>query len=159
MLQKKQKKILKIGSLVIACLAFGLAAFIYWGFRLPAAGKFTLNEVCFQNHCFSVEIASTLSQRAQGLMFREVLPEENGMLFIFDAPSKESFWMENTLIPLDIIWLDENKEVVFMSKNTQPCVAENCPTITPTALASYALELNAGVADKIGLSIGDKLTF
>ena len=109
--------------------------------------------------CFYVEIADTTEKQTKGLMNRENLDENRGMLFIFDNEGIYSFWMKNTLIPLDIIWLNENKEVVFIKNNAQPCEEENCPSIKPDKEAKYVLEINGGMVDKIGLKIGDYLTF
>lgn len=115
------------------------------------------SRVWFENHCFEVEVVTTPQERARGLMFREHLDPDNGMLFIFDWEAVHPFWMKNTLIPLDIIWIDRNKEVVFISKDAQPCEEEPCPTINPYKKAKYVLEVCGGTADKIGLEVGDKL--
>jgi len=114
-------------------------------------------KVCFNDNCFYVELAETSGEKSQGLMYRENLAENRGMLFIFDQEGPYSFWMKNTLIPLDIIWLDENKEVVFIVKNAQPCKQEICPSIKPDNEAKYVLEINAGLSDKLNLKIGDKV--
>lgn len=115
------------------------------------------SQACFEEHCFFIEVAQTLEERQKGLMFREKLDRDKGMLFIFPAEQEASFWMKNTLIPLDIIWLNENKKVVFISENTQPCLKEKCPSINPGVKAKYVLELNAGLAEEIGLVKGDKM--
>ena len=115
------------------------------------------SSVWFEDHCFSVEVVTTPQERARGLMFREHLDPDRGMLFIFDWEAVYPFWMKNTRIPLDIIWIDSNKEVVFISKDTQPCEQEPCPTINPYKKAKYVLEVCGGTADKIGLEVGDKL--
>jgi len=112
--------------------------------------------VCFAENCFFVEIADTPEKQTKGLMYRESLDENRGMLFIFDKQGNYSFWMKNTLIPLDIIWLNENKEVVFMENNARPC-KETCPSINPNQKAKYVLEINSGLANKINLKIGDKV--
>ncbi len=119
----------------------------------------TENQVCFKNNCFLVELATTATERASGLMFRSSLAADHGMLFIFNQEDEYPFWMKNTLIPLDIIWFDQNQKVVFISADTPSCQPENCPSINPEKEAKYVLELNAGVAFKIGLSVGDKLSF
>lgn len=116
------------------------------------------NRVCFENNCFNVEIAETDSERSRGLMFREKLDLDKGMLFIFEEEGEYSFWMKNTLIPLDIVWINEVKEVVFIGENARPCTEEYvCPSINPGKNAKYVLEINAGIAEKIGLKIGDKI--
>ena len=69
---------------------------------------------CFKEYCFAVELAISPEERSRGLMFRESLDQDKGMLFIFEKEEKHAFWMKNTLIPLDIIWIDHNKEVIFI---------------------------------------------
>ena len=113
-------------------------------------------QLCFRNDCFNVELSLTPKEREQGLMFRNYLEENKGMLFIFAEEEEYSFWMKNTLIFLDIIWLNKDKEVVFISKNNQPCKNDECPKINSSQKAKYVLELNKGIADKIGLEIGDR---
>lgn len=117
------------------------------------------NEVCFKNNCFKVELAQNLEERNLGLMFRENMDSDKGMLFIFDEEGEYPFWMKNTLIPLDIIWMDENKEIVFINENFQPCKEDPCPTINPNQNAKYVLEINAGISKEIDLNIGDKVGF
>ncbi len=115
------------------------------------------NQICFKNDCFSVELAQTIEEQAHGLMFRESLKSDEGMLFIFQNETKHSFWMKNTLVPLDIIWIDGSQKVVFINKNTLPCQIKECQAIDPMENAKYVLELNSGIADKIGLSVGDEM--
>lgn len=108
---------------------------------------------------FLVEVADTPQSRERGLMWRKKLDRNRGMLFIFDVPGEYAFWMKNTYIPLDIIWIDENKRVVFISKNTQPHLCSNPPVINPRVRAKYVLEVNAGISDEIKLKIGDEVKF
>ena len=115
------------------------------------------NQVCFKNYCFNVEKAITPKERINGLMFRKKLGDKNGMLFIFEKQETHSFWMKNILIPLDIIWIDKNRKIVFINENTQPCKDSFCPSINPDKKAKYILEINAGITKKIGLAIGDQL--
>jgi len=114
-------------------------------------------KACFRNNCFTVDLAVSFEDKKTGLMFRDSLEADKGMLFVYDKEGIYSFWMKNTKIPLDIIWIDEKNEVVYINLNTQPCNEENCPTITPDRNAKYVLEINAGMAGKIGLEIGDKM--
>lgn len=116
------------------------------------------NQACFRNHCFNVELAVTPEQRNLGLMFRESLDFNKGMLFIFEEEGRHPFWMKNTLIPLDIIWIN-NKEVVSIKENIQPCKEYFCPSIEPTENAKYVLEINGGISKNIGLKIGDTINF
>ena len=117
------------------------------------------NKVCFDKNCFNVEIASTPEELSNGLMFKKSLDKDSGMLFIFPEEEFHSFWMKNTLIPLDIIWINSNKEIIFIQHNAQPCQEENCEIFTPDKKALYVLEINSGIADKIGLEINDKINF
>jgi uncharacterized membrane protein (UPF0127 family) len=114
------------------------------------------NQVCFNEKCFTVELADNPEKRAEGLMFRKSLALDSGMLFIFENEGNYFFWMKNTIIPLDIIWLNKDKEVVYMVDSAQPCVTADCPSLQTTKLALYVLELNAGTAARINLALGDK---
>lgn len=115
------------------------------------------DRICFSEDCFQVEIVSNQEDREKGLMFREFLEEDSGMLFIFQKESIHSFWMKNTLIPLDIIWISKNLEVVHIEKNVQPCQEDPCESYANKENALYVLELNSGTIDKINLEIGNKV--
>ncbi len=116
--------------------------------------KMKIVKICFNEHCFLAEVAKTKAQRMKGLMFRENLPSDKAMFFVFEQPSVHNFWMKNCKIPLDIIWLDENYKVVAISPNNQPCGKGDCPSIQPSVLAKYVLEINAGLASQSGFSEG-----
>ena len=75
--------------------------------------------VCFENNCFDVDIALTESEKEKGLMYVEHLNENKGMLFVFENEGQHSFWMKNTLIPLDILWIDEDLNINHIEKNVQ----------------------------------------
>ena len=115
-------------------------------------------EVCFEENCFLVEIALTQEEKAKGLMFREFLNEDKGMLFVYDEEKVYNFWMKNTLIPLDIIWINSNKEVVYIKHEAQPCNGL-CESISPGKNALFVLEINAGITEKLNIIIGDKIKF
>ena len=102
----------------------------------------------------SVEVADTPAERGRGLSGREMLPENSGMLFVFDTPGRYGFWMYGMKFPLDIIWIDEKLRVVYFVENAQPCV-NICETYEPPADALYVLEVNAGFVKKYGMKIGD----
>jgi len=148
--------------IAVACLIY---VFFYFTDILlaPASKPDTQPQVCFKEHCFFVELAKTEEARAQGLMFRKSLDKDQGMLFIFNQEGIYPFWMKNTLIPLDIIWLNKDSKVVFISKSTQPCLSAQagaksfCPGINPEVNAQFVLEINAGVSDELGLNVGDGL--
>ena len=113
-------------------------------------------KICFKDYCFKVKIADTPQERAGGLMYKTSLKENEGMLFVFNKPGIYGFWMKNTLIPLDIIWLDENYKVVYIKENVQPCLNENCP-IFKNSRPAYVLEITGGVAKKLQIKIGEQL--
>ncbi len=102
---------------------------------------------------FNVEIADTADSRNLGLMRRASLAEGAGMLFVFDSDVTRYFWMKNTLIPLDILYIATNGTIVDI-QTMQPCAKEPCPTYPSKAKAQYALEINAGEAQEKGIAIG-----
>ncbi len=107
---------------------------------------------------FYVEVADDDASRTQGLMFRDELADNRGMLFIFPAEEPRSFWMRNTRIPLDIIYLDRELRVVSISHNARPCRTRQCPSYPSTGPAQYVLEVNAGQARALNLERGQQLT-
>jgi len=106
---------------------------------------------------YRLELALTPEEQAQGLMFRESLPDRSGMLFLFDQAGDHHFWMKNTMIPLDMIWMDESGKVVFVSANTPPCRADPCATYGPDAPARQVLEIAGGMAAKEQITVGSTL--
>ena len=107
----------------------------------------------------SVEIAADAENRAQGLMYRDHLDAGRGMLFFFPADDVFSFWMKNTRIPLDMIWIDSEKRIVGIRENVPPCKADPCPSYGPGVVARYVFEVAGGEAKKHGLKTGDVLRF
>ncbi|HEX2309995.1 MAG TPA: DUF192 domain-containing protein [Vicinamibacterales bacterium] len=103
------------------------------------------------------EIVDTPAAIEQGLMFRESLPPNEGMLFVFEQTGVYPFWMKNTLIPLDIIWLDEDWRIVSMAASVPPCRADPCPTYPPAGPARYVVEVNAGFTRTHGIARGDRV--
>ncbi|OGZ70368.1 MAG: hypothetical protein A2904_00605 [Candidatus Staskawiczbacteria bacterium RIFCSPLOWO2_01_FULL_33_9] len=151
----------KIFLVAIFILIFLISAgFLFFMGAAPKRGESrpVTGRVCFKEYCFDVQLAQNAIDKTKGLMFQKSLEQNRGMLFLFDKEAKYSFWMQNTLIPLDIIWINENKRVVFISESNQPCTWSSCPSITPTADAKYVLELNSGVVQKIGLKLGNELS-
>ena len=105
-----------------------------------------------------VEVAATGAARARGLMFRERLGEDEGMLFTFDRPGRYGFWMKNVRVALDIIWLDAAGRVVWIVEFAPPCQAEPCPVYAPLIDASFVVELTGGFARRHGVARGDAVT-
>jgi uncharacterized protein len=104
------------------------------------------------------ELATTLDARTRGLMERPSLPADQGMLFIFEVAQPLSFWMFNTLIPLDIIFADAQQRITSIYASVPPCRPPlRCPTYPSDGFAQFVLEVNAGTVAKAGVGIGDEL--
>lgn len=110
---------------------------------------------------FKVEIADDPMERSQGLMYRNSMSEDQGMLFIFEKSDYVSFWMKNTLIPLDMIFIDQDHKIAHIEADVKPCPKGvlNCPLYPSELPVKYVLELNAGLAEKNGLRNGDLVEF
>jgi len=103
-----------------------------------------------------IELAESDDERAQGLMNRKSMTDDQGMLFIFSEAEEQSFWMKNTYISLDIIYVDENKEIVSIQKYATPLSEESLPSFKK---AMYVVEVNAGFCDKYHIAYGDRIAF
>jgi len=104
------------------------------------------------------ELATTAESRTRGLMERAALPADRGMLFVFEAAQPLSFWMFNTLIPLDMIFADAQRRVTTIHAAVPPCrPPTRCPSYVSDGLAQFVLEVSAGTAAKAGITIGDEL--
>ncbi len=121
----------------------------------------SIRHVSLKGNIFSLEIADTPDERSVGLMNREFLPQDAGMLFVFDGEEVLSFWMRNTLIPLDILYMDFAGVVVdIQTMIPQPGVSVGELRTYPSAApAQYALEINAGLAEQYGFMVGDLALF
>lgn len=114
--------------------------------------------VYFDNGVYvDVEVVNTREDLAKGLMFRESLEENMGMLFIFDSEDYHPFWMKNMNFPIDIIWLSSDFKVVHIEQNVQPCKTD-CQVYTPAKPARYVLEINTGFTERNGISIENKIS-
>ena len=112
-----------------------------------------------KNKIYQLEIARTTAQHSQGLMNRPTLCPDCGMIFVFSFESPQMFWMKNTQIPLDIIFLDKNGQVINIENATPaPGVSDfNLPLYKSTSPAQYVIELNAGDSQQLKLIPGDKI--
>lgn len=104
------------------------------------------------NHAFDVELALTPAAQARGLMYRDSLPENGGMLFVFNRPVIRSFWMKNTYIPLDMLFIDSDGRIVNIHHNAIP---HDLTSISSEQPALAVLELAGGTAERLGISAGD----
>jgi hypothetical protein len=122
-----------------------------------------LSQVTFPNGVkINAETMRSEPERMRGLMFRETLPSGRGMLFIHPKVNNFHYWMYQVKIPLDMIWMDQNRRIVEMSLDTPPCrsrSAKECPYYGGHYKSKYVLEVNAGIASKNRLKTGDVLDF
>jgi len=116
------------------------------------------NYVEIRGHRVRVEVVEDASMEALGFMFRSELAEDAGMLFVYPGERRQSFWMLNTKIPLDILYFDAQLKLVTLVDSAQPCRVERCPTYPSTRPAMYVLEINGGLASQWGLELSDVLT-
>lgn len=112
-------------------------------------------QVCFARKCINVEVVQKEEELHRGLQFRKSLGPDSGMLFVFKESRPHAFWMKDTLLPLDMIWMDGARRIVHIEGNVPPCTADPCPTYSPRDEALYVLEINAGSAQQLGLQLGD----
>ncbi len=139
-------------SVIIFLIILATSIFVY-------LDSSKIRRICINDNCFKVEIADNQASRETGLMNRESLELNQGMLFVFEDNSQHGFWMKNTLIPLDMIWISENKEIVAIKKDAQPCLTEDCLVIVPKADSKYVLEINSNLSEHFGFKLGDKVKF
>ena len=105
-------------------------------------------------HSFDVEVARTADEKAFGLMFKRNMPNDRGMIFIWDRPATRQFWMRNTYMSLDILFFDAEGMLLHIAPNAEPLSDTQIPSLAP---AQYVVEVNAGIAAKLGITIGSKL--
>ncbi len=105
------------------------------------------------------EVKADRQSQAIGMMYRDSLPKDRGMLFVYQGPMKEAYWMHNCKIALDIIWLDQAGKVVEVVPDAPPCekTAKDCPSYGGHEVAHYVLELGAGQAKAHGVATGKTL--
>ena len=129
----------------LALVSLIILVFVFFPRRLRTT------KLSIKNRLYNLEIASSLSQKAKGLSHRTFLCSNCGMIFTFSTEAIHPFWMKNTLIPLDIIWLDQQGRVVTIITG-QP---NDQSPLQNTSPAKYVIELNAGDTQGLGLKIGD----
>ncbi len=127
--------------------------------RIPVMNE---NNVCFHDgYCIDVETRNTPEGRELGLMFKETLDENEGMLFVFDNPVSYAFWMKNMKMHIDIIFISKDKKIVSISKNALPCdkPSDQCELYYPAGEYMYVVETKANFSERHGLESGQLLTF
>lgn len=120
------------------------------------ANNLEKTQVMINENIITVEIANNTAERQKGLMFREELCQECGMLFIFEKEQKLQFWMKNTLIPLDLIFISKEGEIQQIQE-ADPCIEEYCKLYISEKPAKYVLEVNKGYSTEKGIKINDSV--
>ena len=144
----KQRMLIFFGVLFIIFSVFIINEFRSTAMNDPLQDK---NFVVINEKIIFVELAITPEDRQRGLMERDILEKDNGMLFVFSEEDAYSFWMKNMKISLDIIWINADGNVVYFVEGAPPCVQSPCQTYSPNADALYVLEVNPGVIDVLGI--------
>jgi uncharacterized membrane protein (UPF0127 family) len=149
LLLKRYRYVLAVAAVLVAVAAVWLAVTQFSG-----SGRPDRIVVVTQSgeHPFTVEWALTNEERARGLMFREAMAPDHGMVFDFMVEEPVSFWMKNTPLSLDIVFIHANGTVARIARSTAPFSERNIPSGAPVR---YVLEVVAGTADRIGLAGGD----
>ena len=137
----------RLNALIILFLSLDLSAYAS-----------ETRKVYIRDTCVEAEIADSEAGRRQGLMFRRELPEDEGMLFVFERQERHAFWMKDMNFALDIIWIDGDKKIVEIKEDCPPCQIV-CPDLVPLKDATYVLEVNAGFSRKNKIQVGDKAEF
>jgi hypothetical protein len=106
----------------------------------------------------TVEVAQTEQERERGLMYRTSLGEQQGMLFLFPNVAEQTFWMKNTLLPLDMIFVDEHNKIVTIA-GADPCTADPCTLYTSGKPVKYVIEVKKGFASSHKISLGNEVLF
>lgn len=154
MQSEKTKKIKWARSLaLIAVIALIPLLVLYFAIK----SQYPTKLISVGNAELKVQIATTSQQKERGLCCRDSLPENFGMLFVYEKPGDYHYWMKNTRIPLDIIWLNAQKKIVHIEQNVQPSsYPQRYGANTPS---QYVIETNAGYVKRHSVKIGDQLEF
>jgi uncharacterized membrane protein (UPF0127 family) len=144
------KKVLRPLSFIVAIVAIVVIFFLT---RFRSSAKYATVEI--GNASVKAEIADTVDKQMKGLMSRDDLKENEGMLFIFNDYDYHAIWMMNMKFPIDIIWIKDGK-VVDLYRDAQPC-GLSCPTYFPKVTDNYILEVKSGFAERHNIGIGDSV--
>ena len=124
-----------------------------------ASGSANSTRIMIAGVVLTVELAETPTAQERGLSGRSSMPLDHGMLFVMQHSDYWGFWMVDMKFPLDIIWFNSTRQVVFTEPNLPPCTPQNCPVVTPTSKALYALEVNAGFIASHQVRMGTAFVF
>ena len=159
---KIKKSPVKSSIITFILLIFSLIVVSGFSGCLREDNKQNLSQVDIQGrtgiNSFRVDIADDFAEQTNGLMGRKILDNNEGMLFIFEDEKIQGFWMKDTLIPLDMIFISSNLTVIDINKNSLPCKdGEPCRIYHSAYPAKYVLEINGGMSDNLDISTGDKV--
>jgi uncharacterized membrane protein (UPF0127 family) len=160
----KDKKMLYAG-LILLTIAFGILVYfsrnrqsaVELKEKLSVQEKKIIKDIVVGGNTITVEVANSRHKKQRGLMFRKELPENEGMLFLFGLEGYYTFWMKNTLIPLDVIWINSDLEIIHIEKNLPSCIQDPCDSYTPGGPARYVIEVNGGWVDRNNVTLGNKV--
>lgn len=136
---------------------FFLVSFFVISYSTENISEDKIKGIKIGDEVINVELALTNEEKTQGLSGRENLEKNEGMLFIFDVPGEYYFWMKDMNFPIDIIWIGESKDIVYMKKDAKP---ENfLETYGSEVDAKYVLEVVSGFSDRNNLKVGERVEF
>lgn len=141
---------------VLAIVLVSTLSVAYLFLRPPTSNE---RQILIAGVTLTVEIANTPTEQTKGLSGRDKLPQDHGMLFVFDHEDFWGFWMIEMKFPLDIIWFNSNKQAVYVEQNLPPCTPQACPVFVPPVKATYVLEVDAGFAEIHNVTLGAAFTF
>ncbi len=151
-----------VGRFAASLAILGFALLAGCGDKPKITTEFGIRDVTLPHgQVVKAETMITTAELRRGLMYRTSLPSNHGMLFVHPAPGNYAYWMYQTLIPLDIIWMDNDRRIIEMVQNAQPCKTppEQCTQYYCAKPALYVLELNGGMAKKYGLERGQTISW
>jgi uncharacterized protein len=161
-----------IGSTLVASLA-GISLFIMGnssatqtgfhnfldGISIPT-NRYLKADVSVNGYKLVADLALTQDQQTKGLAVKNHINESEGMLFVFQQPSRPSFWMKGMKFPIDIVWLGANRSVVYIESNLEPCPSQgDCPGYVPSRDSLYVLETTAGFSHRHNVKVGTQTNF
>jgi hypothetical protein len=139
-----------------AALLFAFVLLTPFAGRAMELGTLSIETAAGGTHAFDVEIVSTPQEMAVGLMFRQQMAPDAGMLFVYPSARETSFWMKNTLLPLDMLFVGDDGIIHHIAERTVPLSTTPVPSHGPTRAV---LELNGGTSDRLGIAAGDRLVW
>ena len=126
---------------------------------IVSCGSNDYDKACFDGKCIELEAMRTLDEKQKGLMFREFLEENKGLLFLYEEEGERDFWMKNVKLPIDIIWLDKENKIIYIEHDVPPCQEDPCPIYSLNKKAMNVIEVNSGFTSENNINVGDEVKF